>query len=118
MSMVFVPHAPVVPPSARAQELGRRIGAVVQEFSRQHADITDLEVRQAMQIALGTAGRGSEVRRVIVAVAAALLAGVALAISLAKRSGSDGATAMIPAVIGALVIFALVVVMILARRAG
>jgi len=118
MSLGFVPYVPVIPPSARALELGRRLADVIRDFNRQHSDVTEIEVRQALQIALGEAGGGGEKRRAIVAVAAALVAGVGLAIALAARSGPGGGSTAMPAVFGALVVFAIVVVLILSRRGG
>lgn len=117
MSMSFVPYVPVVPPSARAVELGRRLGEVIREFDRQHSDLTEIEIRQALRIALGESGR-SEARRAVAAIVAALVVGMGFAVALLVRSGPGHSGDVMPVVAGALVLFAIVVVLILVRRGG
>jgi hypothetical protein len=116
MSMSFVPYVPVIPPSARARELGERLAQVIRDFDRQHSDLTEIEIRQALRIALGESGR-SEARRAVAAIVAALVVGVGFAVALLARSGGD-TTTMMPVIAGALVLFAIVVVLILVRRGG
>lgn len=116
MSLNFVPHVPASPPSARAQELGMRLAEVIREYNRQHADVSPVEIRQALMIAAGQSGGGGEARRVLVALVAALVVGMGLALALAVRSGAGGAAGSFPIMGGALVLFAIVVIVILVRR--
>ena len=81
--MSFVPVAPPQPPSPRAQELGRRLGEVVEKFRREHPDLTGTEIRQAMGLATG--GMGAKSVALLVALALGLLAAGLLAALFLRR---------------------------------
>jgi hypothetical protein len=75
--MSFVP---IIPPrhsaSARTQELGRRIGEVIEGFRREHPDLKVREIRQAMRLALSGAGAGPQAAAVLMGVSVAVAAGL------------------------------------------
>jgi hypothetical protein len=81
--MPFVPVVPASPPSPRAQELGRRLSEVVENFRREHSDMSGTEIRQAMRLAMG--GVGVRPRALILGVVLGLLAFGFLALLLFRH---------------------------------
>ena len=104
--MVFVPPPR---PSPRAQELGRHLGEVVDQYRREHPDLSGMEIRQALRLA----HRDSAARPAIIvlAVAAAVL-GAALA-AYSRKPGAEGSG--FPVAIFA-VILAILVLWVLFKR--
>jgi hypothetical protein len=81
--MPFVPVTPPAPPSPRAQELGRRLKEAIDNFRREHPDITGAEIRQAMGLA--TSGVAGGRQAVLVGVLLGFLALAFLAFFLFRR---------------------------------
>lgn len=75
--MSFVPF---IPPdqssSARAQELGRRIREVIENFRREHPDLKVREIQQAMRIALMGASASSKSAALLLLGAVAAIGGL------------------------------------------
>ena len=71
--MVYVPSAPPPPSSPRIRELGMRLSEVIQDFQRQHPNMSAGEVRQAIRYAATRVSgrRSSSPAAVVGAVAAA-----------------------------------------------
>lgn len=110
----FVPYVPVhhsQPPSPRAEELGQRLTEVLQQFEVKYPDLTRLEMRQALGIALSRAGREdveNRARPVAIALVVAAVAGV-LAAGLATGRGGAGSPmlAVMLAILGVLLVMVL-----------
>ena len=77
MSFVPVITPPPAPPSPRAQELGYRLSALIEQFQREHPEMSAIEVRQALQLASTRQGVSSA------AMIAAVLLGLVAAAGLA-----------------------------------
>ena len=80
--MVFVPMvAPTRgdPPSARAQDLGRRLKAEVEKFEAQYPGTSRKDLRDAAAMAIGEESVTVPPRRRVAAVVVALIAGLGVA---------------------------------------
>ncbi|KPJ61566.1 MAG: hypothetical protein AMJ46_00165 [Latescibacteria bacterium DG_63] len=103
--MPFVPVTPPPPPSPRAQELGRRLREVIDNFRREHPDMTGTEISQAMGLAMR--GAGSRRQALLIGVVLALLALGFLAFFLFRRqSGEEGQTVILPIIVVLAMVFA------------
>jgi LPXTG-motif cell wall-anchored protein len=89
--LAFVPIVPATP-SPRAEALGQRLAETVEQFRQQNPDLSGLEVRQAMQIAISRAGGGTAPAPALIAlVTGVAVAGLALALASDQRkTGGEG----------------------------
>lgn len=109
--LAFVPVVPATP-SPRAEALGQRLAETIEQFRQQNPDLSGLEVRQATQIAVSRSGGADAPPRVLLAlVAAAAVAGLALAL----RFDTGGESWPLMMLIGGIAL-ALGVVVMLKRR--
>lgn len=90
-TMAFVPHVPRQAASPQAQDLANRIGALIREYVRDHPDLTERDVRDALSAAGAPEGVGRRpgVRAAVVGVVAAI---VALGVVLQRSSGAPAWT--------------------------
>jgi len=70
LSYVPIIVTPPPPPSPQAQELGRRVQALIEQFRMEHPDLSCLEVNQALQLARP---RTTQSRTILVALLTGLL---------------------------------------------
>jgi hypothetical protein len=114
--MVFVPMVPPErPPSARAQDLGRRLKAEVERFEEQYPGTSREDLRAAAGIAIGEAPRTAPARRRVAAVLAGMTGAlVALGVTL-KGAAPDGSSAW-PVVAMMIAVMAVGFVAVAARR--
>jgi len=112
--MSFVPVVPHVParPSWRAQELGSKLRAVVDEYRRAVPDTTETEIRQALQLA-ETSGEGRNPAMVI-GVLIGLVALLGLAFLL--RGGGLPGIPVVALLLGGRLVAGLRVAVVRARR--
>jgi len=114
---MFVPVIiPTQDASPHAQELGRRIAALIREYRLQHQDASSTDVQFALRIAEQETGGLTRRRRLVVGagVVAALL-GVSW-IFFARASGGEAAFPMV--VVAGLILVVLIAVIALKRRIG
>jgi heme A synthase len=104
--MVYVPP----PPSRRARELGDRVLGVIEEYRREHPNLTWLEIHQALRLA--SRRSGSERRRMVLALALGvfLMFGFLIAFMKQDAEGSGRIPAVAIAIVVAVVGLALVVI--------
>jgi hypothetical protein len=107
--MSFVPITP--PPSPRARELGTRISAVVEEFTRQNPGTSAEEVRQALRLVAQKTGSVRTQRAALAVIIALLLIG--LLVLLTSQDGDTGGWGM-TASVGFLLVLGILIV--LAKR--
>jgi hypothetical protein len=117
--MTFVPIVPAGPSQAspNAQELGRRIVALIQEYQQNHPDTSRTDVRQALKIAELSVGAGFRGNPALIAIIVAVLL-LGLLMGFLHSAGSfdpDGKLPMI-AVLGVIVLVIGVVAAIRASR--
>ena len=76
--MSFVPVTPYIPqpPSPLAQELGRRIGGLIDQFSAENPGLSTTEIQQALQIAAQQRGTSRAMATVLALLIGLLLVGV------------------------------------------
>jgi len=76
--MSFVPVTPYIPqpPSPLAQELGRRIGGLIDQFSAENPGLSTIEIQQALQIAAQQRGTSRAMATVLVLLIGLVLVGV------------------------------------------
>jgi CRISPR/Cas system endoribonuclease Cas6 (RAMP superfamily) len=98
--MAFVPPIPRQTASPEAQDLANRIAALVQEYRRDHPDLSERAVRDAMEAAAGSTRRAD---RRAVAVIAALVAAFVGAATFLGQGGVAGTRAFPVVVVAALV---------------
>ncbi|HSW28495.1 MAG TPA: hypothetical protein VLH75_03280 [Longimicrobiales bacterium] len=116
MLYVFIPPPPS-PPSPRTRELAALLGRVIEEYEKHHPAVTGPEVRAAVRMAVESSSRkGSPDLRIAVGVAAAVVAGGLFAF-LAANQGQmpQGTVPMVAAVLG---LFAVLMVVVMAKRSG
>ena len=116
-------YVPIIPPtertrmSARSRELATQIEQLIREFQRSYPDTPERDVHEALRALSGDATRVPASRRVLaLALSGGIAALIAVLIVLEETSGGLGGSlgSTVPwIVMGALVLFALVVV---ARR--
>jgi hypothetical protein len=100
----FVPVVvPPPTPSPQAEELGQRLAQVIHDYRQQHPEMSGLELRQALRIALLRAGGGNETPAVFVALAVAL-AGVAGLLVLLVTRPQGGSQSWVALLVGVLVV--------------
>jgi hypothetical protein len=110
--MAFVPHVPRQTASPEAQDLANRIAALIQEYQRNHPDLSERDVRDALHAAgePGVTGR----RPAVVATVAAVVAAVGILGFVMQRS--SGAPAWAETGIVAVVVALLAIVASARRR--
>lgn len=81
--MTYIPTPVTVIPQAsiQARELAQRIERTILEYHQNHPHLSDLEIRQALQIASNRTG-GAQRNRMVVALALGLTALLALGVLL------------------------------------
>jgi hypothetical protein len=74
ITMAFIPHVPRQTASPEAQDLANRITVLIQEYQRNHPDLSERDVRDALSAAgePGSAGRRPGLRAVVAGVVAAV----------------------------------------------
>jgi hypothetical protein len=70
LSFVPIIVTPPPPPSPQAQELGRRVQALIEQFRMEHPGLSSLEVNQALQLARP---RTTQSRMIVAALLTAIL---------------------------------------------
>lgn len=121
--MVFIPvvaHQPA-PPSARAQDLARRLKDEVEKFERQYPGTSREDLRAAAAIAIGEESVSVPPRRAAAAAIVAVITGLGilgLVMELATReeSGAGAAAAPWPMIAVSIAIVCLAVVAAVIRR--
>jgi len=111
--MVFIPQVPQQTASPEAQELANRIAALVQDYRRDHPDLSEREVHDAMRAAAGESGRKTD-RRAVAVIAGLVAAFVGLGVFLRQGAAAGGPDGSFPVVAGAIAIAVLVA--LVARR--
>ena len=73
--MSYVPVTTYVPPppSPLAQELGRRIGATIDQFSNENPGLSTIEIQQALQLAARQGGTNRAMAMILAALIGLLL---------------------------------------------
>ena len=114
--LAFIPYVPPPPPPPRAVELGRRLAETIEQFRLQHADLNRADVMQATQIAAAQGGGACAAppRAVLLAVVAAVLAG--LFVALATSSGDWGSRPAVAMIAVAIAVAAALLLVVLKRR--
>ena len=76
--MSFVPVTPYIPqpPSPLAQELGRRIGGLIDQFAAENPGLSTVEIQQALQVAAQQHGTSRATAMVLALMIGLVLAGV------------------------------------------
>ena len=76
--MSFVPVTPYIPqpPSPLAQELGRRIGGLIDQFSAENPGLSTIEIQQALQLVARQRGTSRAMATVMVLLIGLILLGV------------------------------------------
>ncbi len=90
--MAFVPHVPRQTASPEAQDLANRIAALVQDYRRDHPDLSERDVHDAMHAAAGEGSRRTD-RRALSVIAGLVAAFVGLGLFLREGGtavASDG----------------------------
>ena len=119
--MYFVPIVPSsgtgAPVTPRTRELADLLGRVIEEYEKHHPAVSGSEVRQAMDLALQRSQKGgADVARLALA---AGLGGLAVAGVLAYLVMGGGVSSeAAPMAYVAIGIFAVLVTLILAKKAG
>lgn len=114
--MVYVPTPPRETASPQAAELATRLRALIDEYRRYYPDLSDRDVRDALEAA---AGRDATRRRpaALVATLAGLVAfGVGLAVYTGQSGGGPSAGWSVPAVGVAVLVLAVLVAAMRRRR--
>lgn len=102
--MMFVPivPTPTPPPSPRAQELGRRISDLVEQFRLEQPDAKNAEIHQALALAAKGVGSAAPVAALVAVTLGLLVAGF-VAFFVVARSGDGlgyGSPVILPVLIG------------------
>ena len=107
--MVFIPQVPQQTASPEAQELANRIAALVQDYRRDHPQLSEREVHDAMQAASGGGTRRPD-RRAVAVIAGLVAAFVGLGVFLREGGAARGldGSFLVPVAIGVAVLVALV----------
>ena len=119
--MVFIPvvaHQPA-PPSARAQDLARRLKVEVDKFERQYPGTSREELRAAAAIAIGEESVSVPPRRKAAAMVVAVITAMGilgLVMELTTREDSGAAAAPWPMITVSIAIVCLAVVAAVIRR--
>ena len=111
--MVFIPQVPQQTASPEAQELANRIAALVQDYRRDHPDVSERDVHDAMRAAAGESGRRTD-RRAVAVIAGLVAAFVGLGVFLRQGGAADGSEGSFPVVAVAITIA--VIAALVARR--
>ncbi len=109
--MTYVPVVPSAPPSPRASELGSRLEEVINAFRAENPGLTDLEIRQAVDLA--TSGAGKTQRTVMLVVSIWFLALGFLVFFFARQGGQFDSPTFILAITAAVGIFLIVLTAVL-----
>jgi len=110
--MAFVPDVPRQTASPEAQDLANRIAALVQDYRRDHPQLSEREVHDAMQAAAGGARRTD--RRAAAVIASLVAAFVGVAVFL-RQGGADASSPAVPVVAVAIAVAVLAAVVVRRR---
>ncbi len=109
------------PPSARAQDLGRRLKMEVEKFEAQYPGTSRKDLRDAAALAIGEESVTVPPRRRIAALVAALIAGLGVAgLVLEGKAGAGGGPAPWPVltVVVAMAVAGVVAIAVARARRG
>lgn len=107
MAFVFVPPPQ---PSEQAHEMSRRVQAALAGYLAEHPGVTNLEIRQAFELAFRALRRGSDARAAIAVMAGVLVAAL-LALLVGVQAADPNATVYVAmALAGIAIVVAFVVV--------
>lgn len=114
---MFVPvFIPTQYASPHAQEMGRRIAALIRDYRLQHQDASATDVDFALRIAAAEEG-GRARRRPIVMMVAMIVAMIIAGLLMFVRSG-EGEPTFIILVLAGLIVVTLAVLMLIKSRLG
>ena len=114
---MFVPVIiPTQDASPHAQEMGRRVAALIRDYRLQHQDASSTDVYFALRIA--AAETGSAARRSRIVILAAVIVAVLVAALLAFARSGHGETGMLSFAVLGIIIAALGVLVVFKRRIG
>ena len=93
MAFVFVPQHRHRPPSPLAEELSRRLAETIEAFRRERGEVSDHEIRQAIDLAKARTSKGtsSAARAILVA---GILVVALLGVLLSQKSGGGNILAL------------------------
>jgi len=83
--MLFVPYVPPHRPSARAQELSRRLKETIDQYSILHPDLKTEEIQQAAQLVTPRAVQQKQIVALVIAGAVLLVAALG---AVVEKGGS------------------------------
>jgi hypothetical protein len=113
-----VPYVPPSPPSPRTRELAGLLSRVIDEYEKHHPAVTGSEIRAAVNLAARNSRTGSRVEaRAVAGVLAGLLVLLGGVGFFLARGGSIDAASM-PMVAVSVAILALLVGVVLVRKAS
>ena len=114
---MFVPViVPTQHASPHAEEMGRRVAALIRDYRLQHQDASSTDVHFALRIA--AAETGSETRRSRIVILAAVIVALMLAGLLAFTRSGHGETGMLSFVVLGIIIAALGALVVLKSRSA
>jgi hypothetical protein len=115
--MAFVPYVPPQVPSPRAQELGQRVALTIAEFHQKYPDLSEEEVRQALELASEhSPDRARATRASVAAVVAGVAVAAGLGVYLAGERIALPHAGALPAIFAVIVVAVLAVVVARSRR--
>jgi hypothetical protein len=112
--MAFVPHVPRQTASPEAQDLANRINALIQDYQRSHPDLTDRDLRDALEAAGAGGGRRADPRAPAV-IAGLVAAFIGLGVFLREGGSAAGFDGTFP-VVAVAVAVALLAAVLVRRR--
>ncbi|HXV91059.1 MAG TPA: hypothetical protein VD707_06790 [Gemmatimonadales bacterium] len=112
--MAFVPHVPRQTASPEAQDLANRIAALVQDYRRDHPDLSERDVHDAMHAAAGEGSRRTD-RRALSVIAGLVAAFVGLGVFLREGGSALGPDGTFP-IVGVAIAIAVLAALVLRRR--
>jgi hypothetical protein len=112
--MAFVPHVPRQTASPEAQDLANRIAALVQDYRRDHPDLRERDVHDAMHAAAGEGSRRTD-RRALSVIAGLVAAFVGLGVFLREGGSALGPDGTFP-IVGVAIAIAVLAALVLRRR--
>lgn len=112
--MVFIPQVPQQTASPEAQDLANRIAALVQDYRRDHPDLSARDVHDALQAAAGERGRRTD-RRAVAVIAGLVAAFVGLGVLLRAGGSAVGPDGTFP-IVGVAIAVAVLVALVVRRR--
>ena len=112
--MVFIPQVPRQTASPEAQDLANRIAALVQDYRRDHPQLSERGVHDALQAASGGGTRRTD-RRAVAVIAGLVAAFVGLGVFLREGGAARGPDGSFPIVAVAIAVVVLAVLVVRRR---